>query len=44
MLRKRDGYALKIGLSNRPLRADLLITGLAMIGLDGVFILAQPLG
>ena len=35
MLRKRDGYALKIGLSNRPLQACLLVAGIAVLGLTG---------
>ena len=35
MLRKEDGYIMKIGLGNRPLRVGLLVTGIAVLGLTG---------
>ena len=35
MLRKEDGYKMKIGLTNRPLRAGLLVAGIAVLGLPG---------
>ena len=35
MLRKEDGYTMKIGLSKRPLRAGLIVTGIAVLGLTG---------
>jgi hypothetical protein len=34
-VRKEEGHKMKIGLSKRPLRVDLLIAAFAMLGLAG---------
>lgn len=43
MLRKQDGYALRIGLSNRPLQAGLLVAGIAVLGLSACSSSRNPL-
>jgi hypothetical protein len=42
MLRKEDRYTMKIGLSNRPLRAGLLVTGIAMLAITGCSAARNP--